>query len=796
MELTIDSDLSNVTSGLDRIESALKKIEGVLKDIKSTTDPLTKTIQMIVGLFGRVVNFSFDNLSDGLLAVGASALSIVYGITKVEDFLGKLKKSTVFGGIYKKFIAFGEAIHFKMLLAGEHIGDFASSAGRHIGNFVDASIRYLGDFASATKEKFQLATRAVQTKITAMGGLKMAFFKVLLPIALVAAAIAGIVFVIRHLWETNEGFRDFVISAWERIRGVFDAVIGFITDLFTDFSGTISRVWEGIQNFFSNIDPSMIFDIFKRLLPTIIAKLVGGLPGLLIKGVQIIGKIADGMDKTIPELINKATEIIVDFIHKAGEKIPEVISMGIEILLSLVDGILAALPSLIEAAVGLITTVVSMLVEKLPIIIEAGIEILKALIDGIVTVLPDLIDAAINLIISIVDALIENLQVIIEAGIDILLALVDGIVTMLPALIEAAINLIIQVVGALIGNLDLIISAGIEILLALVSGIWQIVGALVSVAGDLIGQFISAIVGMFGQIKTKGREILTNVVDGIRQSISNVVNTARDIVTSFIDGIRNKISTIKNLGRDIIRGFIDGITGMFSNIRDVISRVANLIPGPIRRILGINSPSRVMRDTVGEPIVAGICAGIDENADKPVKSMADLGDKIGQDGLINGESIGDQYGQSIMESLASGLEDGQGAVTNVAKSTADVVTDELSKATAVQNKLQAVTSKLANTKNKYADQAAAMMQAGLESAQAVRQGLDNMLMGTNLDQQLALAVTPPDASYQMNLMEKLIDTVAAGQTIVMDSGELVGATYAGYDNAAGTAMSYNSRWGR
>jgi hypothetical protein len=64
---------------------------------------------------------------------------------------------------------------------------------------------------------------------------------------------------------------------------------------------------------------------------------------------------------------------------------------------------------------------------------------------------------------------------------------------------------------------------------------------------------------------------------------------------------------------------------------------------------------------------------------------------------------------------------------------------------------------------------------------------------------LAFATPGSDARYQLDLgdkIDKLIDTVAAGQNIIMDTGELVGATYPNYDCTAGSTISYNKRWGR
>lgn len=54
------------------------------------------------------------------------------------------------------------------------------------------------------------------------------------PIALVAAAIAGLVVAFIYLWNNCEEFREFWINLWEKIKEVFDAVVEGIVTFFND----------------------------------------------------------------------------------------------------------------------------------------------------------------------------------------------------------------------------------------------------------------------------------------------------------------------------------------------------------------------------------------------------------------------------------------------------------------------------------------------------------------------------------------------------------------------------------
>lgn len=61
------------------------------------------------------------------------------------------------------------------------------------------------------------------------------------PFVLVAALIAGLVAAFVVLWNTNEGFRNAVISAWNAIKSAASSVFGWL-------GGFLSGVWDGIKS--------------------------------------------------------------------------------------------------------------------------------------------------------------------------------------------------------------------------------------------------------------------------------------------------------------------------------------------------------------------------------------------------------------------------------------------------------------------------------------------------------------------------------------------------------------------
>jgi phage-related protein len=78
----------------------------------------------------------------------------------------------------------------------------------------------------------------------------------------------------------------------------------------------------------------------------------------------------------------------------------------------------------------------------------------------------------------------------------------------------------------------------------------------------------------------------------------------------------------------------------------------------------------------------------------------------------------------------------------------------------------------------------------------VTNGFNQALAQSRLSEDMTLTVIPEDSTHQNNALERLVDVLGSERTIVLDSGELIGATRGRFDVAIGQTVSYNTRWGR
>ncbi|WP_414627002.1 hypothetical protein [Bacillus amyloliquefaciens] len=138
------------------------------------------------------------------------------------------------------------------------------------------------------------------------------------------------------------------------------------------------------------------------------------------------------------------------------------------------------------------------------------------------------------------------------------------------------------------------------------------------------------------------KKAVTTIWKGLTSTAKTTFNAMKSAITSIMNNVKSKIKSIWNgvmsffkginlvsIGRNIIQGLINGIGGMAGALASKVKSMANAIPNGMKKLLGIHSPSRVMRDQVGYHVGTGMAAGIDKSQAK-VKAAAAKAAKAAQ----------------------------------------------------------------------------------------------------------------------------------------------------------------------
>ncbi len=251
------------------------------------------------------------------------------------------------------------------------------------------------------------------------------------------------------------------------------------------------------------------------------------------------------------------------------------------------------LPALLQAAVALVGALGQGIIDSLPAITQAAIDILFFLVNGLIENLPTLIDGIVQVTLTIVQMLTspDFLTQLIETAILLIMTLAQGLIDAIPQLIAAVPLIIGNLLAAIIVELPSIIQMGIDLLFALIDGIIQCIPELVAAVPTLIIAFINGIVNNLDKIILAAPQIIVSLITGIVGAIPELIATVPRIIAAIADTIRNY--DWGSIGRNIVQGLKDGIAGMWDNIKNWFSEKVDGLVGGVKRILGINSPSKV-----------------------------------------------------------------------------------------------------------------------------------------------------------------------------------------------------------
>lgn len=128
---------------------------------------------------------------------------------------------------------------------------------------------------------------------------------------------------------------------------------------------------------------------------------------------------------------------------------------------------------------------------------------------------------------------------------------------------------------------------------------FRIMGSSLGGVGRGIANTFRSIIGFAGRM-----------VSGIIGAVSGVAGRIASHFSGVSGAISSAIGNVTSIGTNIVNGIAQGIRGAWGAVKSAIGALTNMIPKKIRELLGIHSPSRVMRDMVGKFIPQGIAVGM------------------------------------------------------------------------------------------------------------------------------------------------------------------------------------------
>jgi TP901 family phage tail tape measure protein len=470
-----------------------------------------------------------------------------------------------------------------------------------------------------------LATVLGGAVLVAIGSAVAAFVAAAAPIlALVAAAAA-----LYAAWQSNfgniqgivSGFAGVVQSAFSIIAGIvtgpqgaraldalasaWQAAIGAVQGVLGGLSGIVQAVFGAIASFLQSHSGQI-----QAFIGTTWTQIAG-----------IVQTAAQLIQATIIPIFQG----IASFIQAHGAQIQQWLGGAWQVITSIISGALSLIQGILRAALAVIQGDWAGAWSAL----QAGAE---GFVTGIVGVLEGAVamfGAAAKLG---VDAILGVWQAFTDwAGIGggIIDGIVRGIVGGVGKLVDAVGNAAQSALNAAKSALGISSPSKLfatEIGTPMIQGIGDGIEKSMPVLERDFTKSMHDLVGEIGaEMQPGGERIVEGVAQGVKQSAPELHDALRQMLDR---GGLAAAAAAPPVGEALIGGIAAGIESAAPTAEQAVASVASGLVGAAQSALDISSPSRLMAQMVGLPLVEGIAMGIESAGPKAVGAMLDLAGKL------------------------------------------------------------------------------------------------------------------------------------------------------------------------
>ncbi|HHB5942487.1 TPA: hypothetical protein ACN9ES_002195 [Staphylococcus aureus] len=384
------------------------------------------------------------------------------------------------------------------------------------------------------------------------------------PITIVIGVIAALIAIFVLLWNKNEGFRNFIINAWNAIKT-------FMVTVWNVLKTVASVVWNAILKAIT----TAVLNVYNFIM-IIWNQIVAYLQGLW-NGIIAIATTVWNLLVTI---------------------ITTVFTTIMTIVMTIWTAIWTFLSTIWNTIITIATTIWNLLV----------------------TVITTVFTTIMTIAMTIWNAIWTFLQTLWNTIVSVATAVWNAITTAISTALQAAWSFISNIWNTIWSFLS-------GILTTIWNKVVSIFTQVVSTISDKMSQAWNFIVTKGMQWVSTITSTLINFVNRVIQGFVNVVNKVSEGMTNAVNKVKSFVDDFVSAGADMIRGLMRGIGNMARDLAEKAASVAKGALNAAKRALGIHSPSREFMD-VGMYSMLGFVKGIDNHSSKVIRNVSNVADKV------------------------------------------------------------------------------------------------------------------------------------------------------------------------
>lgn len=386
-----------------------------------------------------------------------------------------------------------------------------------------------------------------------------------------------------------------------------------------------TMISEGVTAMVENISTNApkLIETVGSLLTTIVGVIAENLPKLTTSILSLIPTLISLITSQLPVILDVVLSLIPQLVQLLADAIPILLDAVLNIATQVINSLAEILPQVLTTIVGLIPDLITTILDALPLLIDAVLSLVLAIVEALPTIIQNLIQALPTIIQSIVSALLSAIPLLLSTAIELLMCLVEAIPTIIKALIKALPEIINTIITQLLDALPLVLDGAIELLMAVITAIPTIIEALIVEVPNIVITIINTLLSQLPNLILGAVKLLMGIVQAIPQIVVELAKQVPKIITQIVTSLSNGISSVFTVGKNLVSGIWEGISNSLGWIKDKISGWVGNVTSFIKRLFGINSPSRLFRDEIGTNLALGLGEGFGDTMHDVSQDMAD-----------------------------------------------------------------------------------------------------------------------------------------------------------------------------
>ena len=303
---------------------------------------------------------------------------------------------------------------------------------------------------------------------------------------------------------------------------------------------------------------------------------------------QMFSKIGNSLGASMPGLISKGLTMVTQFTASLRKNAGKFVSAGMEMLLKLAQGWANSMPVMIQKIPQIITNIAGLINDNAPKIMVTGGKIIITLVRGLINAIPTLIANIPQILRAMWNAFTAFNWM--SLGSSMISGIAGALRSGIGSLFSAAQSLCVTIVNAFINLPTVLFNAGATAIVHLIQGFRSAWGVITSIGGRIVVAVISGLVSLASRMWSSAKSAASRMFSAFR-------------AVSW-----------GSVGTHIISGIVRGIAGAAGKLFSAMKNLASKALSAAKKVLGINSPSRVFAAEVGRWIPAGIAVGVTKNS--------------------------------------------------------------------------------------------------------------------------------------------------------------------------------------